>query len=712
LRSVAIEGGSQLSRDLDQSSDFLSTAPAGRRDWQMAGAVVLGSAVLFAIAVPFAQIQWPKIPAFIPVYQSAVVVTDLVTAILLFGQFNILRSWALLVLASGYLFTAGMATVHTLSFPGLFSETGLLGANSQTTAWLYMFWHGGFPLLVCGFALLSRGRESRVSFSNRTAVLGSIAIVLGAVMVVTMLATSGEAVLPAVMNGNHYTPTLVPVVATIWFLPLVGLVLLALGRPTGKLDLWLMVVMASWLFDIALSALLNAGRFDVGFYVGRAFGLIESSFVLGAMLLETNRLYSQLALTAGELRLHAGQLEQRVDERTEALGREMAERKQAQEQLFRAQKLQAVGQLTGGIAHDFNNLLGVIVGNLDLASERVGDDPRLRGPIQAAIEGAEHGAELTKRLLAFSRKQTLQLKRVAVNDLLPDTMRMLERTMGAQIAIRLRPAADLWPCMTDPVLVEDAILNLAINARDAMPGGGTLTIETGNIRLDRHYAEQEIEVTPGDYVLLSVSDTGTGMSQEILGRVFEPFFTTKDEHQGTGLGLSMVYGFVKQSKGHIKIYSEIGHGTAVKIYLPRASSEQPANIVGAARGMTIPRGSETILVVDDNSGVRAVTINQLAELGYNTIQASSASQALEMLQRHPEVSLLFSDVMMPGGMNGYELMREAKQRHPALEVLLTSGYASRSILNLPVGENPPEIINKPFRMRELAQKLRQILDTK
>jgi len=678
----------------------------------MAGAVVLVSAVLFASAVPFAQVQWPKIPAFIPVYQSAVVVTDLVTAILLFGQFNILRSWALLILASGYLFTAGMATVHTLSFPGLFSDTGLLGANTQTTAWLYMFWHGGFPLLVCGYALLSRGSEPRVGFSSRTALLGSVAIVLGAVMVVTMLATSGEAVLPAVMNGNHYTPALVPVVATVWFLPLVGLVLLALGRPAGKLDLWLMVVMASWLFDIALSALLNAGRFDVGFYVGRAFGLIESSFVLGAMLLETNRLYGQLALTAGELRLHAGQLEQRVDERTEALGREMAERKQAQEQLFRAQKLQAVGQLTGGIAHDFNNLLGVIVGNLDLASERVGEDPRLRGPIQSAIEGAEHGAELTKRLLAFSRKQTLQLKRVAVNDLLPDTMRMLERTMGAQIAIRLRPAAHLWPCMTDPVLVEDAILNLAINARDAMPGGGTLTIETGNIHLDRHYAEQEIEVTPGDYVLLSVSDTGTGMSPEILGRVFEPFFTTKDEHHGTGLGLSMVYGFVKQSKGHIKIYSEVGHGTSVKIYLPRASSQQPANTVEAARGTTIPRGSETILVVDDNSGVRAVTVNQLAELGYSTIHAGDAAQALEMLQHHPEVALLFSDVMMPGGMNGYELMREAKQRYPALEVLLTSGYASRSMLNLPAGDNLPEIINKPFRMRELALKLRRILDKK
>jgi signal transduction histidine kinase len=718
VRSIEIESVPQASGDLDEPGMLLSTAPASRRDWQIASIVVLVSAAVFAIAVPFAQVQWPKIPAFIPVYESAVVVNDLVTAILLFGQFSMLRSKALLALASGYLFTAGMAVAHALSFPGLFSETGLFGAGPQTTAWLYMFWHGGFPLLVCAYAMLRRAdTPGLVSISIGRAVLCCVAAVIAAVAFLVMLTTSGEESLPAIMTGNHYTSMLLPVVATIWLLALVALVVLALGRPVMKLDLWLMIVMASWLFDIALSALLNAGRFDVGFYVGRIFGLIESSFVLGAMLLETNRLYGLLAATASELRQHAGRLEQRVGERTEELARanetlrkEMSERKQAQEQLFRAQKLQAVGQLTGGIAHDFNNLLGVIVGNLDLASERVGEDPRLRRPIQAAIEGAEHGAELTKRLLAFSRKQMLQLKRVGVNDLLPETMRMLERTLGPQIAVRLRPAPDLWPCVTDPVLVEDAILNLAINARDAMPNGGTITIETSNTHLDRHYAEQEMELTPGDYVLLTVSDTGMGIAADVLGRVFEPFFTTKDEHHGTGLGLSMVYGFVKQSKGHIKIYSEVGHGTTVKIYLPRASSDQPANIAEKARGVNVPRGTETILVVDDNSAVRAVTINQLSELGYATIEAVNATQALELLRQNPEVALLFSDVMMPGGMNGYELVREVRRRHPALKVLLTSGYASQSMLNLPPGEDLPEVINKPFRMRELALKLRQILE--
>jgi signal transduction histidine kinase/CheY-like chemotaxis protein len=521
------------------------------------------------------------------------------------------------------------------------------------------------------------------------------------------------------MIGNHYTPALVPVVTAVWLSPLTALVLLAFNRPAAKLDLWLMVVMFSWLFDIALSALLNHGRFDVGFYMGRVFGLIESTFVLGAMLIETNRLYSRLALAAGELRLHAGRLEESVDQRTEeldrsnkALDRETAERKQAQEQLFRAQKLQAVGQLTGGIAHDFNNLLGVIVGNLDLAFERADGNPRLMGPIQAAIKGAEHGAELTKRLLAFSRKQILQLKRVEANDLLPEIGRMLERTLGVQIAVRLKPAADLWPCVTDPVLLEDAILNLAINSRDAMPGGGSLTIETRNTNLDRHYAEHELEVTPGDYVLLSVSDTGTGIAPDVLERVFEPFFTTKDEHHGTGLGLSMVYGFVKQSRGHIKIYSEVGHGTTVKIYLPRARSEQAAAMAETAVGVGVPRGSETMLVVDDNSAVRAVTINQLTELGYATIEATNAAEALDLLQGDAAIALLFSDVVMPGGMNGYELAREAKRLYPDLKVLLTSGYASQSVFNLPVGAELPALINKPFRMRELAVKLREILEAR
>ncbi len=702
-----------MSTAIDERGIFLSTAPIGRREWRLTAIAVLVSILVFATAVPFATLLWPKVPAFIPVYESAVAVNDLVTAVILYGQYSILRSRALLVLASGYLFTSLMAVVHALTFPGLFSETGLLGAGSQTTAWLYMFWHGGFPLLVCAYALLKHRdpEPGRPAKGPLAAILLSMIAVFSAVGGLTLLATAGAPALPPIMDGNHYTPAMTTVVSTVWVLPLIGLAILVIRRPLVELDLWLLVVMCAWLFDVALSAVFNAGRFDVGFYVGRIYGLVAASFVLSAMLIEISRLYGRLAVAAVEL-------EQRVHERTMELGRstealrnEIAERKQAQEQLFRAQKLQAVGQLTGGIAHDFNNLLGVIVGNLDIASERIGADARLKGPIQAAIVGAEHGAELTKRLLAFSRKQVLQLRRIDLNDSLPDVAKMLERTLGNQIAIRLRPGPGLWPCVTDPVLVEDAILNLAINARDAMPHGGTLTIDTSNEQLDRFYASQEAEVTPGDYVLLAVTDTGTGMAPEVLEHAFEPFFTTKAENQGTGLGLSMVYGFVKQSKGHIKIYSEVGHGTTVRIYLPRAQPAAQAEAARAPESAGVPRGSETILVVDDNRGMRAVTVNQLADLGYLPMEAENAMEALEALQRNPQIALLFSDVIMPGGMNGYELALEARRRWPDLKILLTSGYASQSTFNIPGDFEKPELINKPFRMRELAIKLRQILES-
>jgi len=264
--------------------------------------------------------------------------------------------------------------------------------------------------------------------------------------------------------------------------------------------------------------------------------------------------------------------------------------------------------------------------------------------------------------------------------------------------------------VTDPVLVDDAILNLAINARDAMPRGGTFTIETNNTHLDQHYVAQEIEVTPGDYVLLAVTDTGSGMPPEVLEHVFEPFFTTKGENQGTGLGLSMVFGFVKQSKGHIKIYSELGHGTTVKIYMPRGESAEHCAAATGLPSVSAPRGSETILVVDDNRGMRAVTVNQLSDLGYITLEAENAAEALGLLERHSEIDVLFSDAIMPGGMNGYELAKEARRRRPSLKVLLTSGYASQSMFNLPDDLEEPAMINKPFRMRNLALKLRQILD--
>ncbi len=389
---------------------------------------------------------------------------------------------------------------------------------------------------------------------------------------------------------------------------------------------------------------------------------------------------------------------------------DITEQRAAAQQLRKSQRLEAVGQLTSGISHDFNNLLGVIIGNLDLALDLAGDDRRLRELIQAANGSALHGADLAKRLLAFSRGQPLAPEAIDLSQILSQIIEMLRRTLGEQVAVELQQRrGNPWPCLVDRSQIEDVILNLAINARDAMPNGGTFTIEMTNTHLDQFYASAEVDVTPGDYVLLAVSDTGSGMAADVLEHVFEPFFTTKGERGGTGLGLSMVYGFVKQSKGHIKLYSEVGHGTTVKIYLPRAASSERTHAPTLPQQTDMPRGSEIVLVVDDNPRIRTIIVNQLSNLGYTTLEAESAAGALDVLERCANIDLLLSDVIMPGGMNGYELAGAARRRRPGLKILLMSGYASQSMHNLSGEIERPELIDKPFRMRDLALKLRQAL---
>ncbi len=400
-------------------------------------------------------------------------------------------------------------------------------------------------------------------------------------------------------------------------------------------------------------------------------------------------------------------LEKRVAARTADLEKEVEDHLATEKTLRHLQKLEAVGQLTGGIAHDFNNLLGVITGNLDLIFERTDPNSKSRALVQAALDGAAHGAELTKRLLAFSRQQLLQPKAINLSASLPQTVAMLRRTLGEQIIVELRPRVALWPCVADPSQVENAILNLAINARDAMPKGGKLIIEAANCRLDGQYAATEAEVAPGDYVLLAITDTGSGMSPEVLEHAFEPFFTTKGPGEGTGLGLSMVYGFIKQSKGHIKIYSEVGHGTTVKLYLPRA--QEVSVIQALPEPDDAPQGSETILVVEDNEALRTVTMNQLTNLGYCVLEAEDGPAALAMIQSHPEISLLFSDVVMPGGMTGLDLAHEARRRWPNLKILLASGYTSLPMANGSAETVGVELLVKPIRMRDLALKVRQVL---
>ncbi|MGF9757052.1 ATP-binding protein [Microvirga sp. 0TCS3.31] len=397
----------------------------------------------------------------------------------------------------------------------------------------------------------------------------------------------------------------------------------------------------------------------------------------------------------------------------ERVTQEVAERLKAEEALRQAQKMEAIGQLTGGIAHDFNNLLTIIVGNIELLQRRLPEDAdRLQRAATHAMEATRRAATLTQRLLAFSRRQPLDPKPIDVNKLVAGMSDLLRRTLGEVVVLETVLGGGLWRSQADPNQLENAILNLAVNARDAMPDGGKLTIETANARLDEAYVAALAEPVPaGQYVLVAVSDTGTGMDKATMEKVFEPFFTTKEAGKGTGLGLSQVYGFVRQSNGHVRIYSELGEGTTIKIYLPRliGSDEEPTEM--PTKNPAMVRGTgETILVVEDEPDLRTYTTEALRDLGYRVLEAGDGRGALEIVVRHPEIELLFTDVVLAGGMNGRALSDEVSRRRPELPVLFTTGYTSNAIVHHGRLDPGMHLIGKPFTYAELASKVRRMLD--
>ena len=386
---------------------------------------------------------------------------------------------------------------------------------------------------------------------------------------------------------------------------------------------------------------------------------------------------------------------------------DVSERARAEEQLRQAQKMEAVGQLTSGVAHDFNNLLAVIMGNAELLLGAL--QGKAAKQFDAVIKAAERGAELTHRLLAFSRKQTLQPRAVDLKALLGGMINLLDRTLGETIEIKTLSAQGLWWAEVDPGQLENALLNLVVNARDVMPEGGTLVIEASNANLDEASAHYHADLTPGDYVILAVSDSGSGMSPEVLERAFEPFFTTKEAGQGSGLGLAMVYGFAKQSGGHVTIYSEQGHGTTVKLYLPRMREEA----AGAGDGTVteVPRAKgETVLVVEDDADVRQLAVAMLEGLGYRVLQAPDGPAALVILDNCPPPELLLSDLVLPRGLSGPDVAEKVKRALPAIKVLFMSGYANHAARHRSLAMTDAELLNKPFSMRELALKVRGALD--
>ena len=786
---------------------FLSTLPATPRDHVAAFLAVAAAITIFAVAAPFASTPLAREPAFVGCYQSALAISDVITAVLLFSQFATTRSRPLILLASGYLFTAGAAIVHALTFPGLFSPTGLLAAGPQTTVWMFVIWHAGFPLLVLGYALDKKG-EGDVAVAGPTsgAILFAGAAVALALTASAVLVTTGHDHLPVLLRDGRYTPAMYVTVSAVCCLCAAALAVLWFRRPRYVLDVWLMAVLCAWLCDIALSALVNVARYDLGFYAGRLYGLLAATFLLTVLLTDNVSLQAQTMRLLGILRRQQTEREwlfsavvessndaiitQQLDgtvtswnraaerlfgysaaeaigqhihlivpedrrgeiydilERTaygetieghatrrvrrdgreidviltfaplrDASGRivgaskiahDVTEQRAAEAQLRQAQKMDAVGQLTGGVAHDFNNILTVITGTIGIVQDAVEDRPEIASICRMIDEAAERGAQLTRQLLAFARKQPLRPVEVDVNALTVETAKLLRPTIGERIVISSNLSAEAWPAMADPNQLATALVNLALNARDAMPDGGKLTLETRNVHLDESYVALNGEVAVGHHVMIAVSDTGAGIPPEDLERVFEPFFTTKEVGKGTGLGLSMVFGFVKQSGGHVKIYSEVGHGTSVKIYLPR-SSGSTETAAEAAAAAEIRGGDETILIVEDDPLVRQYVVTQIGSLGYATLAAANAPEALALLGANPGIDLLFTDVIMPGPMNGRQLADEAVRRRPDLKVLYTSGYTENAILHHGRLDEGVLLLAKPYRKAELAAMLRTAL---
>lgn len=401
-----------------------------------------------------------------------------------------------------------------------------------------------------------------------------------------------------------------------------------------------------------------------------------------------------------ELRLLNEELEQRVND-------EVAERVRMESALRQAQKMESLGKLTGGVAHDFNNLLQVISGNLQLLAKETSGNRNAAQRVQNALAGVSRGAKLASQLLAFGRRQALEPKVVNISRFIRGMDDMLRRTLGEEIEIETVIAGGLWNTLIDPSQIENAILNLAINARDAMNGQGRLTIEASNAMLDSEYCRLHSDVKPGQYVMVAVTDTGTGISKDVLERVFEPFFSTKPEGKGTGLGLSMVYGFVKQSNGHVKIYSEVGEGTTIRLYLPRSMSAE--DVLVDTRQGEIRGGSETILVVEDDDDVREIAVSLLGELGYRVLTARDAASALTVVESGMPIDLLFTDVVMPGPLRSPDLARKAKERLPDLAVLFTSGYTENAIVHGGRLDPGVELLGKPYTRESLGRKIRHVL---
>jgi signal transduction histidine kinase len=667
---------------------FLSTDLARPGEKKVARLIVAAFLLVFIAVVPFARRPLVPIPPFTPGYEVTVLIVNTVTAVLLFSQFVRLRSRALLVLAAGYSFNAMIVVPHGLSFPHVFSGS-VTGSGPQTTAWLYIFWHAGFPLFVLAHTILARRPNDGVAGSPGRAIVVAVTAALSLAAVLTVIATAGHNLLPIVIQDSNYSLLITKGIGpAVWVLSAGALLLLWRRSMPTALELWLMVAMLAWVFDVGCSTVVGTNWSDLAFYVGRLYGMIAASVVLAALIFELTRLYGKLAdaLALAEIR-------------NEELAR-------SREEFARVQRFEAIGELVGGVAHDFNNLLTVITGALDLTLRDANLSPSGRRLVDMSMGAARRGSELTGQLLTFARKQVMQPEVLNPNEVIANLETFIRRAAGERIEVITQLSPVLWPARLDRAQFETALVNLVLNARDALNGEGRVVVRTRNAVVD---AATSPDLPAGDYVLASVSDSGEGMTPDVVARAIEPFFTTKEIGKGSGLGLSQVYGFARGASGGLRIDSRPGKGTTVEIYFPKSIERPPQTVAFGHVPIRAADGDETILVVEDDRDVLNVVVSGLLDLGYDVKTATNAQEAMDVLRTDVKIDVLFSDVVMPGGMNGAQLAVEARRLRPALKVLLTSGYTAAALTQDHGLSERTEILRKPYRREELASMLRLVI---
>lgn len=702
---------------VDDRPVFLSTLTAGPRQSRMAWVVVVVSAALFLALAPWAKLPLGQVWAFIPLYQSALVISDLVTAALLFGQFGILRSRALLVLAGGYLFTACMAAAHALSFPGLFSPEGLLGAGPQSTAWLYMFWHAGFPVAVVAYVSQSRRSPAAARWQGRVdaAVLGCVAVVLALTVGCVVLATAGREALPDIMRGNRYTPAMIFVVASVWLLSGAALVALWRRRPRTVLDLWLMVVMCAWLFDIGLSAVFNAGRFDLGFYTGRLYGLLAASFVLVVLMLENGMLY------AGLVEAHGRERQKNAD-----LQRLNAKLDDFNHQLQQASRFKS--EFLANMAHELRTPLNAVIGFAELLKEeRVGRllDKQKRFANQI-FDSGHHLLALINDILDLSKveagRMSLDLQSVEPNDFLRECLALFDEAVERRgIRLSYEPLPRRGPVMVDPRKLRQIIYNLLSNAVKFTPDGGEVTLSariaqrgapwhaapTGTVARVLPLPEGE-----GESLLeIVVTDSGDGMRGEDLPQLFEAFRQLRSPNQaryvGTGLGLALVSRFAALHGGTVGVASALGRGSQFAVWIPwrdvpavtattPAMAGAPQSRIASAPSPDLAAARHALVIEDDEHAAELLRLH-LESAGFRVSIAANGSQINQAAWPRPDLITL--DILLPGT-SGWDVLEQLKKDEAlaSVPVVIVSVVADRQ-RGIALGAS--KVLEKPVARQEL-----------